>query len=291
VRLGKYIKAAFLNHWNLLAVAAGTVFGFLTGRPDVVLPLVAAGEALYLGMLGTHPRYQSYIEAQEAKEKRERVAVTGEKALRHITDALPADSFRRYDALRERCRELRQIALDLRQPGHANPDLPLEGMQLASLDRLLWIFLRLLYTEWSLERFFMRTHEDAIGADIDRLEKRLAKYPEDEVNPRRLKARKAIADNLETSRARLANHVKARENYELVQLEIDRLENKIRTLSELAVNRQDSGFISDQVDSVASSMLETERTMNELQFATGLSVLDEAAPELLSGDATATETT
>ena len=66
-----------------------------------------------------------------------------------------------------------------------------------------------------------------------------------------------------------------------MQLEIDRLENKIRSLSELAVNRQEPDFISDQVDAVASSMLETERTMNELQFATGFAHVDEAIPELL----------
>ena len=286
MRLGKYIKAAFLNRWNLLLVAAGTVFSFLTGMPDVLLPLVIAAEAVYLGMLGTHPRYQSYIEAQEAKQKREQVAVTGEKALRHITHALPGNSLRRYDALRERCQELRQISLDLRQPGRAKSDLPLEGAQLQSLDRLLWIFLRLLYTEWSLERFFASTHEDTIRADIVRLEERFGKYPADDENPRRQKTRKAIEDNLKTSRGRLVNLVKARENHELVQVEIDRLENKIRSLSELGVNRQDSDSISDQVDAVASSMLETERTMNELQFATGLSMLDEGVPELMSGRAT-----
>jgi hypothetical protein len=38
----------------------------------------------------------------------------------------------------------------------------------------------------------------------------------------------------------------------------------------MAVNRQEPDFISGQVDQVASSMLETERTMNELRFATGL---------------------
>jgi hypothetical protein len=289
VRLGKYLKAAFLNRWNLLAVGAGAVFAILTGIPDVLLPLVAAAELLYLGMLGTHPRFQAYVEAQEAKAKREEGAVTGEKALHRITESLPPASLEKYEVLRERCRELRQIALDLRQPGRAESSLPLEDLQLAGLDRLLWIYLRLLYTEWSLQRFFQRTDEGAIRADIAGLEKRLATYPEDEENPRRQKARKTVEDNLETSRARLDNLQKARENHELVQLEIDRLENKIRSLSEIAVNRQEPEFISDQVDAVAASMLETERTMNDLQFATGLSMLDEATPTLLDGKSVAEE--
>ena len=49
------------------------------------------------------------------------------------------------------------------------------------------------------------------------------------------------------------------------------------------MNRQEPDFISGQVDQVASSMLETEKTMNELQFVTGLDTVDDA-PELLRGD-------
>ena len=71
------------------------------------------------------------------------------------------------------------------------------------------------------------------------------------------------------------------DNYELVKLELDRLENKIRSLSEMAVNRQEPDFISGQVDQVASSMVETERTMNDLQFATGLETLQDEPPEML----------
>jgi hypothetical protein len=66
-----------------------------------------------------------------------------------------------------------------------------------------------------------------------------------------------------------------------VKLELDRLENKIRSLSEMAVNRQEPDFISGQVDQVASSMVETERTMNDLQFATGLETLHDEPPEML----------
>ena len=63
-------------------------------------------------------------------------------------------------------------------------------------------------------------------------------------------------------------------------MEIDRLENKIRSLSEMAVNRQEPEFISSEVNHVASSMIDTEKTMNELQFATGLNPVDNEPPEL-----------
>ena len=93
--------------------------------------------------------------------------------------------------------------------------------------------------------------------------------------------RHTLEDSLQTCKDRLANYEKAKANHELVQLEIDRLENKIKSLAELSVNRQESDFISGQVDQVAGSMLETEKTMNELQFATGLSPIDEDVPSLV----------
>ena len=282
MRIGKYIKAAFANKWNLLFVAAGTAFSFLTGRPDIALPLMAAGEIAYLGLLASHPKFQRAVDAQDAKAQRATGDHVAERALDRIRRALPPESIDRYESLRARCVELRQIASDLRTTGGPKTKRPLEALQLAGLDRLLWIHLRLLYTEHSLRRFLEQTSDMMIRSDIDRLEEQLTSFGDAGDNPRRQKAHEAIEDNLATSRARLENLEKARENHELVVLEIDRLENKIRSLSEMAVNRQEPDFISHQVDSVATSMLQTERTMEDLDFATGLAEIDEAVPELLS---------
>jgi hypothetical protein len=179
---------------------------------------------------------------------------------------------------------LRQIAMALKHPGGAGEQV-FDEFQVSGLDRLLWIHLRLLYTQYALSLFLQKTNESEIKAGIKQLEDRLAKLPaaKDDLQTQRI--RKALEDNLETSRNRLANLAKARDNYELVKLQIERLENKIRSLSEMAVNRQEPDFISGQVDQVASSMMETERTMNELQFATGLDSTEDDAPELLRSKA------
>lgn len=280
MRLGKYLKAAFTNHWNLLGFIGGTVFAFLTRRPDIVLPLVGAAEALYLGLLGTHPKFQKYVDAQEAKEKRQSVVESAEDTLARIARSLPESSLQRYETVRARALELREIADNLRAPGGSGEPRPFDKLQLDGLDRLLWIYLRLLYSEHSLERFLSHTSERSIQADVGRIQLRLKDYSDEETSPRRAKARQALLDNLATSQARLENLVKARENHELIQLQIERLETKIRSLSEMAVNRQEPEFISDQVDSVATSMIETEETMQELDFATGFGELDETIPQL-----------
>ena len=275
-----YLKTAFMNHWNLLAFGAGTVFALLAW-PDVLLPLVAAAEIAYLGLLGTHPRFQQYVDAQAAKVAREASSVDKQQALDHIMKSLPKEILARFQTLRSQCMDLRQIAAELKRPGIGADDAPLDQFQVTGLDRLLWIHLRMLYTQYALSQFLKRTSADQINQSIARLEQQIKQLPADENDPVRQRFRAALEDNLNTSRARLANLNKARENYQLFDVELDRLENKIRSLSEIAVNRQEPEYITSEVDHVASSMLDTEKTMNELQFATGLTPVDTEPPELL----------
>ena len=84
--------------------------------------------------------------------------------------SLPRDMLQRFQDLRQRCLELRQIATDLKQPGERVVDETLEQSQLAGLDRLLWIFLRLLYTHFALSRFLAedRSGDDRAGHRQDR---------------------------------------------------------------------------------------------------------------------------
>ncbi len=251
--------------------------------PDVLLSLVAAGELTYLGLLSTHPKFQAYVNAQEAKEARSANSDSTQRTLDKITTSLPKELLDRFLALRSRCLDLQQIAAELKHSAPESAQMPLENFQIAGLDRLLWIHLRLLYTHSALSRFLKQTSEEPIQSDIKRLESRLAELGDKPTGDQQQRVRKTLEDNLQTSRDRLANLHRARDNFELVKLEIERLENKIRSLSEMAVNRQEPDYISGQVDQVAESMLETEKTMNELQFVTGLQTDDEA-PSLLQSD-------
>jgi hypothetical protein len=278
--LGKYIRFAFLNRWNLLLFGGGMAAAFVSGAPDIVAPLVLAAEAAYLGLLGTHPKFQKHVDAQAAAIDRKAQDANSQQALREILRSLPGPALSRFEKLRAQCADLRQIAADLAQ-SRENVGQPLESLQLASFDKLLWMFLRLLYTEYGLTKFLERTNPQRIQSDIDVARQRLAKVAAEDQSPHAEKLRRTLEDNLQTCQDRLSNYQKAKANHELVQLELDRLENKIKSLAELSVNRQEPDFISAQVDAVAGSMLETEKTMNELQVVTGLAPQDEAVPDLM----------
>lgn len=278
--LGKYLKVAFLNQWNLLAFLGATGFALISGAPDVWLPIILACEVGYLGLLGTHDKFQRSVDAQEAKAMRGDLSENAQTALRRILHLIPRELKRKFGELRKRCEDLREIALDLNRPGTGTSVTSLEDVQLAGLDRLLWIYLKLLFTKHSLDRFFKTTREVRIRGEIARVEERIERV-EKSTNTRREAMLETLKDNLKTCNDRLENFSKAKDNLELVELEIERLENKIRSLSELAVNRQEPEFISGQVEAVASSMLATEETINELEFVTGLHGQDDHVPALL----------
>ncbi len=287
--LFRYLKHAFLERWNLLAFLGASGFALLSGRADVFLPVVLAAELAFVGLLASHPRYQKYVDAAPVRAARKAGATRSDDSLERMLEALPARSLQRFKALRTRCLELRRIALELQNPGSPESHSSLEAMQLEGLDRLLWVFLRLLYTQQSLGTFLATTTKDEVAKEIARVEQKLKARPPEAHDLHGLKLRKTMEDNLETLRTRLANVQKALENHEFVELEIDRLENKIRSLSELAINRQEPDFISSQVDQVAASIASTERTMSDLSFATGLEEAGDAVPELLRRKSLAVE--
>jgi hypothetical protein len=284
VGLFKYLKAAFVERWNLLAFLGSCGFAMLSGHPDVFVPLVLAGETAYLGFVGTHPKFQKYVDAQEAKVARQDGSAAATATARSILKSLPRNLGQRFEAVRSRCAELRQLARQIRDPDRTGDPQPLEDLQLAGLDRLLWMYLRLLFTQFSLAQFLKKTSAQQIEDDIREFQARLQLFPNAATDARQQRLRKVVEENLQTSQARLANYKKAEENCELMGLEIERLENTIHSLSESAVNRQEPEFISGQIDQVAASMVQTERTMGELQFVTGLKSVDDEVPQILRNE-------
>jgi hypothetical protein len=279
VGLGKYIKKAFLNHWNLLVFLGGMGFAVLSGHPDVAVPLVLAGETAYLGFLGAHPRFQRHVDAQEHKAAR---AQADAAAVERLKKGLPPAQLRRFQALRDRCLALRQIAEQLREPAGADSIRPLEELQLSDLDRLLWMYLRMLSTQHMLERFFENTSGDQIKAEVRRLEDRIRRLEKEPDSANRSRIRQSLQANLETCRSRLANLDKARENRDLLEAEIENLETKIQSITELSINRGDSAAITGQVEQIAQGLIRTEQTINDLGFATGVESFDLTVPSILS---------
>ena len=277
-----YVKKAFNQYWNLLAVGAGSAFGIISGHPDVILPLVMAGEILYLAGLSTHPKFQAAMDAQEFKTSQKSQAQTAAIKTQQILASLSRPERERFEKLRAQCSELIRISGQVKDDVDGK-DGAMAELQIGGMNRLLWIFLKLLYYKNAIERFLETIEVEDIRSDIDRSKERIATLgPPEGDSPTAAKRRALLQDHLQTSEMRLTNYERAKENLELIEDELERLSTKITSLAEMGINRQDPNFITSEVDTVSSSVRNSEKAMSELQFVTTLSGPDDVAPELLA---------
>ena len=280
--MGDYLKEAFLFRWNLLLFFGGVAAAALTPVPDLLLPLVGAAELSYLAGLVSIPRFRAAIDAK-IHASRQGTDATGPQAppvsLVSMLGGLPAAERNRFERLHARCLEMRKIAAGVRGAAGDHTGSA-EDIRTPGLDRLLWLFLRLLLSRTALDRFLQTMNQKEITARLEEQRKNLASAQAsgDE------RIVRSLQDSIASTELRLDNFERARKNAEFVRIELDRIEGKIQALAEMAVNRQDPDFLSSQVDSAAESMRQTEKTVSELQHLTGLGDQLQEPPPILESD-------
>jgi hypothetical protein len=250
-----------------------------------VLPLVLAGELAYLGGLTTLPRFQAAIDAKARAEERGLATgsapppVAKQKKLADVLGSLDPERRNRFLRVRARCVEMQRIANAVRGDTRDESGAAAE-LRTPALDRLLWVFLRLLLSQQALARFLQAANGPAIKSQLDELvaKQKVAEQKGDE------RILRSIVDSVATAQLRLDNYEKARSNSEFVSVELDRIETKIQAMTEMAISHQDPNELSIQVDAVAEGMTQTEQTIRELQAITGLGSESDEAPAILATD-------
>jgi hypothetical protein len=279
--LKDYLKEAFLFRWNLLFFLAGVAGAAIAPLPDVTIPLVFAGELAYLTALTSLPRFRAAIDAKvhAAQGTKPTEQPTTTPSLVAMLAGLPGEARKRFEQLHARCIEMRHLAVGVR--GASGRDAgSAEEIRTPGLDRLLWLFLRLLMSKNSLDRFLTTMDSEEISTRLDQLRKDVAAAQQ--AGDERIV--RSLQDSIAMAELRLDNYERAKKNAQFVTIELDRIEGKIQALAEMAVNRQDPDLLSSQVDSAAESMRQTEKAVSELQHLTGLADELQDPPAILDAD-------
>ncbi len=277
----RYIRKAVRIPWNLLAFFGGLAAAALSPWPDAMIPLVVAGEMAFVGGMVSIKRFRDAVDAEEAAKLRGQGSAgqVPETALTDMLASIPREAQLRFQTLRQRCRRMQQLAAGARGKSPRLAD-PADDMNTGSLDRLLWIFLRLLVTQESLRSFLRSTSEAMLTEKLADLTGQLAKAKADQ--DARLTV--SLTDSVALANLRLDNYKKADKNAQFVMVELDRIESKIQTLTEMMVNRQDPDLLASQVDQAAKSMTDTETAIKELQTITGMADQLTEPPPILSSN-------
>jgi hypothetical protein len=274
------IKRAFKWHWNLLFLGAGVAFGLLSGRPDVALPALAAGELLYLGTLGVNPRFQKVLVGMKWTPP---PAITGQdqnQRYNKLISFLERPDAARFAMLRDRCAALLELRRQMDTEG--TDDTSGNAFRGDSLDRMLWLYLKLLHQKTGLARFLHSVNPDEIKAELATSESQLHQSEtSDQTTGQESRLTTSIKDRIKTIRERIANHEKAQTSLDLAAAEIEKTEQQIIHLCEVGMTTRDSAGLSSRIDIISEGLRLSENT-----FSTpGLDGLldDESAPAILSG--------
>lgn len=279
-----YVKAAFLYRWNLLFFLGGLAFSAMSGYGDALIPILSGLEIAYLTGLSSLPRFRTAIDAQiAANRRRQALGPRGDDdsqlSLQRLIESLPPAAVRRFLALRNRCFEMRTIASGVR--GHmGKTEDSSEDIRTPALDKLLFLFLKLLLTQYGLSRFLGSTSEKELAAKVDDVKVRLAAAEKDKDE----RVANSLKDSLADAELRLENYRKSTKDAEFVAVELDRIETKIQALIEMGVSRQDPEYLSTQVSAAAESMQHTEDAVNQLQHLSGLADQLDEPPAILEAD-------
>jgi hypothetical protein len=278
-----YLKAAFLWRWNLLFFFGGLAFSAMSPWPDALLPIVGAMELAYLTGLTAMPRFRTAVDAKLASDARgsgSRSAAAPQDSLQRMLDSLPPVSLKRFLALRQRCFEMRDISSGVQGRAASRGASDADSIRTPALDKLLFLFLKLLMSQAGLDRFLRSTSEPELTTRLNNVQTRLAAAQE--ANDERVV--RSLQDSLADAQLRLDNFQKSARDSEFVAVELDRIETKINALIEMGVSRQDPDLFSTQVTAAAESMQQTEDAVMHLQSLSGLADQLSDPPAILNAN-------
>jgi DNA repair ATPase RecN len=149
-------------------------------------------------------------------------------------------------------------------------------IQTSSLERLLWMYLKLLYSVDALDRFLKGTSRDSLSGQLTEAESELKEAQEKKRHENILRS---LQDQVATLHQRVENYDRAVENRDYLSLELERIEQKVSVISEMAINSRDTSDFTAQVDGITDGIAATEQAMRTLDV--GPMLTREDPPPLL----------
>jgi hypothetical protein len=262
-------RRAFLaspHHATMALLTLGA--GFVSGEP---LYLLIGATAYVLGWvyLPDMPFFRRWLERR--KSAAEELAARSEIAdFVKRRDALLASLTprlrERYHMLGQVCRGIERAAAE----NESGSDLTTDS-RLRKLDELMWMYLRLLSTQQSLEIFLeSERREDLPGAvaageaELAALNSELDALKTSAAGDTRERLRNSRLERLEVLRKRLARREETEANLALILAEQDRLSEQIKLIRADAVATRNADALSARIDASVAHLNETTKWLSEL---------------------------
>lgn len=270
------IKRAFSWKWNLLALGTGAVFSFINPHPEIFFPLLLAGEFFYLGSIGLNPRFQKVLKGKKLyEEKLSQEVPSSQQKFSKIINNLDHESRDRFTRLCERCKMLFQLRDEMDSVNNSYSST--SNIKTESINKVLWLFLNMLHQRNSLNTFLSHTDQSKITKNLTKSQR---KFETVKNNPKKTLLTNTLKDEIETIQERLQNYQVAQDQLDIINIELNKTEHKIKHICELGMTKQDSSDITNKIEGISTNIINTEKAMED--FSSGIEFNYETAPEILS---------
>ncbi|MCW8130341.1 MAG: hypothetical protein KIS92_08340 [Planctomycetota bacterium] len=257
--LWDYLKAAFNARPigmfvppNWIGLAA---FGLLGAVVNPGFWLLGAGLELgYLYMLAFNPRFRKVIDAGVNSQTEQQV----QNRTYQLLAPLPLEDRRRYETLTARCKTI----LDQQTRGNA----PKEAVdaQREGLERLLWIYLKLLITRGSIQRIVDQDEKEGEGTrDLEFRVANLQKLLSEPNVAEDLK--KSLTSQVEILKQRLETRAAARQKFSYLEAELIRIQEQVELIREQSALSANPETVSQRIDQVTATLGGTNQWIKEQQ--------------------------
>ncbi|MGH9362115.1 MAG: hypothetical protein ACRD2T_09370, partial [Thermoanaerobaculia bacterium] len=189
---------------------------------------------------------------------------------------LSAGRRKRFDAIRERCRQLQGSLAAARTGEHGFDDL-FDDQQTESVNKLLWVFLRTLTYEQMLDALCASVSRKEIEEALHRTGNELAAATDEPL-------RAALSESIEVLKKRLENLRRAQENLRNLHARLSRIENSILLVQEQALTRRDPAFVEAEVKAATVGLDSVEEVLRGLDLPP-IETTTGPPPELLRREA------
>lgn len=245
----RYLSAAFWARpriwglgripWNAMAVVGAAILGF--GEHSIWLGGLGV-ETLYLFVIGTNPGFQRWV------DERDVALVHGEteETRAQLVTSLGGAARQRFIRLEEKVGRIERLYRD------AGGDNFLFDTNRDALKKLSWAFLKLLVAQRNLVISSSQSNDAELRAQIDSLQKELARGVATET------LRSSKQATLDILKARVENVRRRAETLAEVDADLARVEAQIDLALEQASLKEKPAAISANIDLVSRRMLDED---------------------------------
>jgi hypothetical protein len=235
---------------NWIGLALFAVLGLL--NPGFWL--VGLGMELgYLWLLGSNGRFQRFVDASKELQARQQWQAKIDSLVRQLN----SDDQKKYRALEQRCRTI------LEQQFHdeaSSAGLQIQGV---GLGRLLWVYLRLLWTRQAIYRIIHGsdgTEDESAG-----LNERIAGLQAQLREPLSEDLRKSLTGQIEILQQRLERRREAGHKLVFLDAELTRIQEQVELVREQAAISADPEVLSQRIDQITTTLGGTAQWISDQQ--------------------------